>query len=115
VGKVDAWRASPKVWFTGGNVLICLKYLYNNTLEFHFCGILLEGHTISSFVSFRSASLHHLRLLTRFTGIIDKCHVLIHLLRTFGTKADHVLNDLDYSRGDQHCPISQTYNTTLPL
>jgi hypothetical protein len=33
VGKVDAERASPKVWFTGGNVLICLKYLYNKTCE----------------------------------------------------------------------------------
>jgi hypothetical protein len=33
VAKVGAWRAWLEVWFTGGNVLICLKYLYNKTCE----------------------------------------------------------------------------------
>jgi hypothetical protein len=51
------------VWFTGGNVLICLKYLYNNALEFCFGGKPLREHNISSLPSFLAASLHHLRAL----------------------------------------------------
>ena len=34
MGKVDAWRTSSKACFAGGNVLICLKYLYNKMCEF---------------------------------------------------------------------------------
>ena len=78
--------ALPKVWFTGVNVLICLKYLYNNTLTSGYGGILLKAYTISLFVTYIAASFHHLHLLTQFTGIIDKYHVLIHLLRILAQK-----------------------------
>lgn len=51
MGKVGAWRASSKACFAGGNVLMCLKYLYNNIPIFRFGGTSLKGHSISSFNS----------------------------------------------------------------
>lgn len=60
------------MWFTGGNVLICLKYLYNNTPMFCFGGISLNGHTISSFVSLSAASPHHLHPRTQLIATTDK-------------------------------------------